>query len=117
MQWLPERGKCGVCTCTLIQLQTALTLQVDVTTEDEPGDLGKGAVRACIGGAFTLLGPDAAPAGGIAYVNTFGQDYFGPALVFSESLNGGNPREVASVISHGARCSQPPALHSNAAAF
>ncbi len=71
-----------------------------MTTEDDGSPLAGSAVRAQIGGDYTLLGPDAAAAGGIAYVNTFGIDYFGPALIFAGSLSGGNPRDVASVVSH-----------------
>jgi hypothetical protein len=75
--------------------------QVDVTTEDDGTPLTNSGVRACVGGTpASVLGPAAAPAGGYAYVNTFGNDYFGPALIFSGLLGGGNPRDVASVVSH-----------------
>lgn len=82
---------------------------VDVTTEDSASGgggggyapLGPAGVRAAVGGSFALLGPKAAPAGGAAYVNSFGRDAdFGPALVFSADLDGANPREVAAAISH-----------------
>ncbi|GBF92242.1 hypothetical protein Rsub_05325 [Raphidocelis subcapitata] len=74
---------------------------VDVTTEDDGSPLTGVGVRAAIGGSYdSVLGPAASPAGGVAYVNTFGQDYFGPALIFAAALNGGSPRDVASVVSH-----------------
>jgi hypothetical protein len=78
---------------------------VDVTTEEADPATGlavnlvnRGA-RAVIGGSsYDWYG---AGAGGVAYVNTFGNSYYEPAYIFPAQLGTGTPKYVWEAISHG----------------
>lgn len=76
---------------------------LDVTTEETdaagaPISLSGRGARAAIGGSsWDWL---QASAGGIAYVGVFGNDYYGPAFVFSDQLGGGHSKYVWEAISH-----------------
>ena len=80
---------------------------VNVTTED-PGTsaLSRGdvsgddrwGVRCVIGGSsYDWFG---AGAGGVSYVNVFGNSYYAPSFVFEDQLGNGNEKYTAEAISH-----------------
>ena len=81
-----------------------LPFNVDVTTED-PGIEGLRKVGSSdtAWGVRVAIGQNTAPApgaGGVSHVGVFGNEYYGPAFVFSGSLNNGDPKSVAEATSH-----------------
>ena len=80
--------------------------KINVTTEDPgsaalsksgPSDTTWGS-KALIGGsAFDWFGSSA---GGVSYVNVFGNAFYSPAFVFTNQLGGGDEKYTAEAISH-----------------
>ncbi|KIY95480.1 hypothetical protein MNEG_12481 [Monoraphidium neglectum] len=76
---------------------------VDVTTEETDAsgaqiNLADNGARAVIGGSsYDWFGSGA---GGVAYVNTFGNTYYDPAFVFPAQLGSGYPKYVWEATSH-----------------
>jgi hypothetical protein len=77
---------------------------VDITTEEtdpntkQPIDLTDRGQRAVIGGSSSDW--YGGVAGGVAYVNTFGDPYYSPAFIFPAQLSNGTPKFVWEAISH-----------------
>ena len=76
---------------------------VDITTEEPTAPLGQPdgtglGMRVAVGGSSTDW--YGAPAGGIAYMGTFGYSFYQPCYVFPAQLGSGSPKATSDAISH-----------------